>query len=70
MRFRKVIDEPIAHSEDGVNVAGGINAVVEANIGEEASRSATSSKQKIRVEQRGKRTKISRSSKTTTSSDE
>ncbi|MEA2447281.1 MAG: hypothetical protein QOK47_918 [Actinomycetota bacterium] len=56
MKFRKVINKPIRGDEDGVSVAGGVNAVVNANVNEPGSESHVSSKQKVRVVQRGGRT--------------
>lgn len=37
MRLRKVVRRPIRIEEDGVNVEGGVNAVVAANINEPGS---------------------------------
>ena len=56
MKFRKVINEPIDVDEDGVRVTGGVNAVVNANVNEPGSDSHVSSKQRVRVVQRGGRT--------------
>lgn len=58
MKFRKVIKKPIAVNEDGVQIAGGVNAVIDANVGEQDSHSKVSSKQSIRVVQRGGETHI------------
>ena len=56
MKFRKVINEPIKIEEDGTTVAGGVNAVINANVNEPGSKSQVSSKQRVRVVQRGGRT--------------
>jgi hypothetical protein len=56
VNFRKLISKRIRHQEDGVQIAGDINAVVSANVGERGSSSHVSSKQTSRVVQRsGKR---------------
>ena len=64
MRFRKVIEEPLDHSEDGVDIAGGINAVIDVNAGEHSSSSSVSSKQSIKVVQRGGRTHVEKHTET------
>ncbi len=53
MRIRKVINEPIDVERDGVNIAGGVNAVVAANVNEPGSTTSVSSRQ--RIVQRSKR---------------
>ena len=58
MKFRKVIDEPIAVDEDGVQIAGGLNAVIEANVGEADPTAHVSSKRKTRIVQRGGKTVV------------
>jgi hypothetical protein len=56
MNFRKVISKRIRRQEDGVQIAGDVNAVVSANVGKRGSSSHVSSKQRSRVVQRsGKR---------------
>ena len=57
MKFRKVINEPIEHDEDGVSVTGGVNAVISANVNESGD-SSVSNKQKVRVVQRNGRTEV------------
>ncbi|MFP5298120.1 MAG: hypothetical protein ACLGHL_03935 [Actinomycetota bacterium] len=47
MKVRRVINRTIDHEGDGVNVKGGINAVVAANVGEKGSSTHVSSKQRI-----------------------
>ncbi|HWB72600.1 MAG TPA: hypothetical protein VG452_10295 [Egibacteraceae bacterium] len=57
MRFRKVVNRPVEVDEDGVRVAGGVNAVVSANVNERGpSRSRVSSRQ--RIVQRGGKTVV------------
>jgi hypothetical protein len=53
MKVKKVINEPINEQQDGVNVAGGINAVISANVGESGSSTSVSSRQRI-VQRDGK----------------
>jgi hypothetical protein len=52
MNFRKVISKRIRRQEDGVQIAGNVNAVVSANVGKHGSSSHVSSKQQSRVVQR------------------
>lgn len=52
MKKRKVISRPIAIEEDGVSIAGGVNAVVSANVGERDAHNTVSTKQRVRVVQR------------------
>lgn len=48
MRIRKVINRTIHSDEDGVQVAGAVNAVIAANVGEGgAAATAASSRQRI-----------------------
>jgi hypothetical protein len=56
MKFRKVINKPFKTEKDGTTVTGGVNAVVNANVNEPGSESHVSSKQRVRVVQRGGRT--------------
>jgi hypothetical protein len=58
MKFKKVINEPIAEEKDGVSVAGGVNAVIAGSINEPNNSSHVSSKQKVRVVQRGGKTEV------------
>ena len=53
MKFKKVINERIDEKKDGVNVAGGVNAVISANVGESGSKTSVSSRQRI-VQRDGK----------------
>ena len=55
MRIRKVIHKPLNISRDGVNLAGGIDAVINANIQSGNSRSSVVSRQVTRVSQGGSR---------------
>ena len=52
MNLRKVISKRIRRQDDGVQIAGDVNAVVSANIGERRASSHVSSKQTSRVVQR------------------
>ncbi|MFP5351950.1 MAG: hypothetical protein ACLGIB_05235 [Actinomycetota bacterium] len=58
MRYRKVIDEKVATSEEGTSIAGAVNAVIAANVNEPGSRTRVSRKQKIKVAQRGGHTEV------------
>lgn len=58
MRYRKVIDEEVATSEDGASIAGAVNAVIAANVNEPGSRTRVSRKQKIKVTQRDGHTEV------------
>ena len=58
MKIRKVIQKKIDHQDEGVQVAGDVNAVVSANVNEPGSKNHVSSRQsKARVVQRGGRAK-------------
>lgn len=61
MKVRRVIKRTIDHEEDGVNVKGGINAVIAANVGEKSTSTHVSSKQ--RIVQRSSSRKQQRTSK-------
>lgn len=54
MRFRKVISEKVDES----GVTGAINAAIAANIGSEPRQQKVSSRQKVRVVQRGGKTEV------------
>lgn len=60
MKWRKVINEPIDVERDGVTIAGGVNAVIDANVNEPVPSSHVSSKQKVRVVQRRGKTQTVR----------
>jgi hypothetical protein len=47
MNLRKVIQRQIRRRAPGVDVAGDVNAVVSANVGERESSTSTSSTQKV-----------------------
>ena len=47
MNIRKVISRRIRKQADGVDLAGDVNAVISANVGERGSVTRTSSKQRI-----------------------
>lgn len=51
MNIRKIISKRIRHDKDGVQIAGDVNAVISANVGERGSSTHVSSKQTARVEQ-------------------
>jgi hypothetical protein len=63
MRFRRVVKKPVTVDQDGVHVAGGVNAVVSANVNESGS-THVSSKQKVRIVQRNGHTEIYEESST------
>jgi hypothetical protein len=64
VKFRKVINEPIEVDEDGVHIAGGVNAVISANVNEPGTKSHVSSKQKVRVVQRNGKTYVEHETET------
>jgi hypothetical protein len=55
VKFLKVIRKRLDHSQDGVNVAGGIDAVISANVNE-PGKTHTSVKSRQTIVQRGGRT--------------
>jgi hypothetical protein len=57
VNLRKVIQRTLRHEKDGVNVAGGINAVVNANVNEPGE-TRTSVRSKTRIVQRNGRTEV------------
>ena len=59
MKFRKIISKRIRRDAEGVQIAGDVNAVVSANVGERSSSSQVSSKQQSRVVQRSGQRKSS-----------
>lgn len=58
MRYRKVIDESVSESADGVTVAGSINAVVAVNVNEPGRHSQVSRRQRVRIVQRNGTTEV------------
>lgn len=62
MNLRKIINKAVRHQGDGTNAAGDVNAAVAANVGEQGSETAVSSRQSTRIVQRSGRTEISESS--------
>ena len=56
MNLRKVIEKSFRREGRGTNVAGGVDAVVSANVGEPGSRSHLSSRSRRRIVQKGGRT--------------
>jgi hypothetical protein len=59
VNVRKVINKAFRHQSGGTNVAGDVNAVVSANVGEKQSETAVSSRQSTRIVQRSGQTEIS-----------
>jgi hypothetical protein len=57
VKFRKVIQRAIRHDKDGVSVAGGLNAVVNANVNEPGE-TKTSVRSHTRIVQRNGRTEV------------
>lgn len=47
MRFKKVIRRVLDEHRDGVDIAGGVNAVVAVNDGEDGTTTRVSSRQRI-----------------------
>ena len=59
MRIRKVVRRAIDEHHDGVDVVGGLNASVAANVGEKDNPSThVSSRRRVRVVQKGDRTEV------------
>ena len=59
MKIRKVVRKTIDEHDDGVDVVGGVNAAISANVGEKGgTTSRVSSRQRIRIVQRGGRTEV------------
>jgi hypothetical protein len=57
VKLRKVIQKQIRRDADGVSVAGGLNAVVSANVNEPGT-TETSVRTKTRIVQRNGRTEV------------
>lgn len=57
MNLRKVIQRTLRHDKDGVNVAGGLSAVVNANVNEPGE-TRTSVRSSTRIVQRNGRTEV------------
>jgi hypothetical protein len=57
MKLRKVIQRRVQKDADGVSVAGGINAVVSANVNEPGT-TKTSVRSNTRIVQRNGRTEV------------
>jgi hypothetical protein len=53
VKVRKVIAEERSQNEDGVNIAGAVNAVIAANVNEPHSKTSVSSRRRI-VQRSGK----------------
>jgi hypothetical protein len=71
MRFRKIISKTFRRSEEGMQAAADVNAVIAANVGRSASRNHVSSRQSTTVVQRGGKTVVSEThSSTDESADE
>ena len=51
MSIRKVIERRIRHRGNGVDIAGDVNAVVSANVGEPGKSTHVSSKQTVKTSQ-------------------
>ena len=66
MNVRKIIHKAIRHQGDDSQIAGDVNAVVSANVGEKGSRNVVSSRSKTRIVQRSGRTEVSESSEQST----
>jgi hypothetical protein len=60
VNIRKIIRKTIRHEGDGSQVAGDVNAVISANVGERGgSVSQTSSRSRTRIVQRSGKTVVS-----------
>jgi hypothetical protein len=67
MQLRKIISKRIRRDEGGIQVAGDVNAVVSANVGQPGSSSHVSSRQTARVvQQAGRRKRADAASETET----
>ena len=61
MNVRKIINKAIRHQGAGTEVAGDVNAVVAANVGEKNSKTSVSSRRSTRIVQRSGRTEVAES---------
>jgi hypothetical protein len=52
VKLQKIIEKAIRHTGDGSTVAGDVNAVVSANVGESGSENRVSSRRRTTVVQR------------------
>lgn len=59
MNIRKVINRHFRRTDNGVQAAGDVNAVISANVGERSGSAATSSRQHSRIVQRSGQTVVS-----------
>ncbi|MEA2684352.1 MAG: hypothetical protein QOK05_2680 [Chloroflexota bacterium] len=57
MRIRKIVHKPVKLDREGIHLAGGIDAVINANIGGSGSQSSTTSHQVTRIVQKGRRSR-------------
>ncbi|GAC1332175.1 MAG: hypothetical protein NVSMB17_11010 [Candidatus Dormibacteria bacterium] len=58
MRIRKVIHKPVKLSQPGVNLVGGLDAVISASIQSGAGNSSVTSHQVTAVTQQGGRSRV------------
>jgi hypothetical protein len=59
MKIRKIVRKTLDEHRDGVDVVGGVHAAISANVNEKrGSSSRVSSRQRLRVVQRGGRTEV------------
>ena len=58
MKINEVFKKKLRNAKDGVNVVGGIDAVVSANVNEPGTHTHVSTKQRRRIVQRGGRTVV------------
>jgi hypothetical protein len=56
MKVRRIIKKPMSGRDERSNVAGGVNAVVAANINEPNSKMSVSTRQRKRIIQRSGKT--------------
>jgi hypothetical protein len=64
VRISKKIRAPLEKHSDGANVVGGVTGVISANVNEPGSSNRVSTRQSVRVVQRGGKTKVFESTST------
>ena len=57
MRIRKIVHKPVKLDREGIHLAGGLDAVINANIGGSGSHSSTTSHQVTRIVQQGRKSR-------------
>jgi hypothetical protein len=58
MRIRRVIQKPIQHQSNGIDLAGDLNAAISANVNEPQAQTHLRTRSSNRIVQRGGQTQI------------